>query len=182
MISDEMLEEYVRQGLESAEATFWEHGQSPNAVALFNDADEYTFVYYDSPEDRQRVMMIAMLHKATAAVMVGETWFREMSPEEDRDRVQGSLADDPRAEEEVFALGLRANESRGFRMSKQIHRGEHGTIRLEDRMSDWMELESWLRDALEQVFTPAGEEARKMYADWTLRRASDVVKQAFGGI
>lgn len=180
MISDEMLEEYVRQGLQSAEETFWEHGQSPNAVALFNDADEYTFVYYDSPEDRQRVVVTAMLHKATAAVMVGETWFRAMAPGESREGGYESLADDPRAEEEVFAMGVRPYDARGFRMSKQIHRGEHGAIRLEDRMSEWMEFDSWLRDALEHVFTEAGETARRAYADWTQRRASDVVKQAFG--
>lgn len=181
MIDDETMEQFVRSGMETAEEAFWKYGQSPNAVALFNDSGDYTFVdYNDPPNDRRRVTVEAMIHRATVAVMIGETWYRQMSPEEEAARPYESLADDPMAEEEIFAMGVRPNDRRGFRMSKKIRRGDHGRVELEDRMAEWMEFESWLRDVLEGVSSAAGDLVRKAYAEWSAQKASDVVRRAFG--
>lgn len=181
-VSDEHLVALARAGLEAAEDAFWEYGQSPNAAVLVNAAGGMTFVEYAGVDDRRKIAIVAMLHRAVTGVMFGESYFRMMSPEEHAAREPVSLADDPLAREQVFALAVKPGDHRGFVIAKEIIREDGGAVRLEALREEWQEelRDSWLRDILEAVFTVQGDEIREVRAGWEKARAERVVNEAWG--
>lgn len=182
-VSDEDLEKFAKAGLEAAESSFWEYGQSPNGVLLINDAGEMALAEYANPGERSKVRAMAMIHKATAAVLVGEAYFRVVTPEEEAEREPGGyLRDDPKAREQLFGMAMRVGIKRSFVAAKEIIREDGGNIRLVDLAAVWREgvTDSWLMDALEQVFTPTGDGVRHSYAEWNKTRAETLIRRAWG--
>lgn len=183
-VTDAELETFARAGLQAAEHMFWEHGQSPNAVIFFNEAGEPSFVEYGGPADRRRVAMTAILHEATSAVMVGESWFRQMTPEQQaRREPNGYLGDDPEAREQLFAMSVRAEDTRSFMTSKEILRRDGGEVVLEPLAEGWEEKlsSSWLRAALRGVSGPEADWLRGVYQAWRADEARRVVDEGWGG-
>lgn len=151
MITDEKLESYAQTGLDAISETFTEDGETANLVLLINAEGRKAFTPYDGGDrGRFTVGMAALYHKAVAAVMIGEAWFRDMKPDEPREYVR--LVDDPEAHEELFAIAVRAGSANCYRASRLITRGDRGETTLVDRAAGWDgQVDSWLLDVLNKI-------------------------------